>query len=34
MRAMGWASEAMLRRYAVVAESDLIEAGRKRAKLR
>lgn len=34
MRAMGWESEAMLRRYAIVHESDLIEAGRKRAKLR
>jgi len=34
MRAMGWESEAMLRRYAVVDEGALIEAGRKRAKLR
>jgi integrase len=34
MRAMGWTSEAMLRRYAVVEEQDLVEAGRKRARLR
>jgi len=34
MKAMGWASEALLRRYAIVSESDLIEAGKKRAKLR
>lgn len=34
MRAMGWATSAMLRRYAVVDEADLLEAGRKRAKLR
>ncbi len=34
MRAMGWRSEAMLRRYAIVAEQDLQEAGAKRARLR
>lgn len=34
MRAMGWRNEAMLRRYAIVAEQDLQEAGAKRARLR
>jgi integrase len=34
MRLVGWESEAMLRRYTVVEEQDLIEAGRRRARLR
>jgi integrase len=34
MRAMGWRSTAMLMRYAVGDEAELIEAGKKRAKLR
>jgi integrase len=34
MKAMGWESEAMLRRYTVVEEQDLVAAGKRRAKLR
>lgn len=34
MQAMGWESQAMLLRYAIVAESDLVEAARKRGGLR
>jgi integrase len=33
MRAIGWRSEAMLRRYAIVSDGDLQEAGAKRARL-
>jgi len=33
MRALGWRSEAMVRRYAIVSDGDLREAGAKRARL-
>lgn len=34
MAALGWETQAMLQRYAIVSEPDLVEAGRKRARLR
>jgi site-specific recombinase XerD len=34
LKAMGWESEAMLRRYVIVEEADLVDAGKRRAKLR